>query len=154
MGKRLKVVGLGLLAVLVLLQFFQPERNDSPIDPELDMLEVLVPSEAVATLIRAACYDCHSNQTVYPWYNRISPVSLYLHKHIKKGKEDLNFSDYALLDKADKIGAFADFCDVVDAGTMPLQSYMLIHKNARLTQEEREILCIWSEEEALQVMRE
>ncbi len=79
---------------------------------------------------------------------------MYLHKHIKKGKEDLNFSEYGLLDKADKIGAFADFCDVVDAGSMPLQSYLLIHKDARLTIEERETLCNWTEKQALKVMRE
>ena len=154
MGRKLKFVGLGLIAVLIILQFFQPELNTAPIDPELDMLEVVEPPEAVADLIRNACYDCHSNQTVYPWYNRISPVSLYLHKHIIKGKEDLNFSEYGLLDKANKIGAFADFCDVLDAGTMPLQSYLLIHKDARLTQEEIESLCNWSEKEALKVMRE
>lgn len=154
MGRKLKLVGFGLIAVLIILQFFQPELNNAPIDPELDMLEIVEPSEPLADLIRNACYDCHSNQTVYPWYNRISPVSLYLHKHIKKGKEDLNFSEYGLLDKADKIGTFADFYDVLDAGTMPLQSYILIHKNARLTQEEIESLCNWSEKEALKVMRE
>jgi hypothetical protein len=154
MRRKLKLVGLGLIAVLIVLQFFQPEQNYAPIDPELDMLELLAPPEPVAVLIRNACYDCHSNQTIYPWYNWISPVSLYLYKHIKKGKEDLNFSEYGLLDKADKIGAFADFCDVVDAGSMPLQSYMLIHKDARLTQEERETLCNWTEKQALKVMRE
>lgn len=154
MGRRLKIVGLGLIAVLALLQFFQPERGNAPIDPELDMLEVIAAQEPMANLIRSACYDCHSNQTVYPWYSRISPFSWYLNKHIVKGKEDLNFSDYSLLDKADKIGAFADFCDALDAGTMPLQSYMLIHKDARLTLAERESLCNWSEEEALKVMRE
>ncbi len=154
MGKRIKLVGLGLIAVLILLQFFQPERNIAPLDPELDMLELLVLPEPMTDLIRNACYDCHSNQTVYPWYSRISPVSLYLNKHIVKGKEDLNFSEYGLLDKADRIGVFADFYDVLDAGTMPLQSYMLIHKDAKLTQEEREALCNWSEKEALKVMRE
>ena len=154
MGRKIKLVGLGLIAVLIVLQFFQPERNNAPIDPELDMLELLAPPEPVADLIWDACYDCHSNQTNYPWYNRMSPVSLYLYKHIKKGKEDLNFSEYGLLDKADKIGEFADFCDAVDAGNMPLQSYMLIHKDARLTQEERETLCNWTEKQALKVMRE
>jgi len=154
MGRSLKIVGLGLIAVLALLQFFRPERNNAPLDRELDMLEVIAAPEPVANLIRSACYDCHSNQTVYPWYSRISPVSWYLNKHIVKGKKELNFSDYSLLDKADKIGVLADFCDAVEAGTMPLQSFMLIHKDARLTPEERESLCNWSEKEALKVMRE
>jgi len=154
MGRKFKLVGLGLIAVLIILQFFRPEPNNAPIDPELDMLVVLAPSEHMADLIKNACYDCHSNQTVYPWYSKVSPVSFYLNRHIKKGKEGLNFSEYGLLDKADKIGTFADFCDVLDAGTMPLQSYILIHKDSRLSQEDREALCIWSEEEALKVMRE
>lgn len=154
MSKTLKLLGLGLLVLLVILQFFQPERNNSPDDPELDMLSLVSPPEATAELISKACYDCHSNQTNYPWYSRISPVSWYLNKHIIKGKEDLNFSNYGQLEKADKIGLLADFCDVLDAGTMPLQSYILLHEEARLTQEERDLLCQWSEEEALKLMRE
>lgn len=154
MSRTLKLTGLGLVGVLIILQFFQPKRNSAPLDPELDMLEVLAPPQAMADLIRNACYDCHSNQSVYPWYSRISPVSWSLHKHIRKGKEELNCSEYGLLDKEDKIGALADICDVMETGTMPLQSYLLIHKDARLTQEERDELCMWTEKEALKVMRE
>jgi len=154
MGRKLKLIGIGLLVVLLILQFFQPEKNSAPLDPESDMLSLLSPPDKLVTLIRKSCYDCHSNQTVYPWYSKISPVSWYLHRHIQKGKEDLNFSDYGQLDKADRIGVFADFCDVLDAGTMPLQSYLLIHKEARLSPEEREELCNWTEKEALKVMRE
>jgi len=154
MAKVFRLAGLGLIAILIILQFFQPEQNNIPPDPEEDMLSLVSPPEAIAKLIRNACYDCHSNQTDYPWYSRVSPVSLYLNRHIVKGKEDLNFSVYGQLEKTDKIGIFADCCDVLDAGTMPLQSYLLIHKDARLTQEEREMLCNWTEEEALKVMRE
>ena len=118
------------------------------------MLAVIAPPEHIAVLIRNACYDCHSNQTIYPWYEKVSPVSWYLHKHILDGKEDLNFSDYGQMDKADRIGALVDFCDVLDAGTMPLQSYLLLHKHARLSLEEKETLCNWTEDEALKVMRE
>lgn len=154
MGRILKLAGLGLIAVIIILQFFRPEQNNAPFDPELDMLALVSPQEEMAELIRNACYDCHSNQTRYPWYSLISPVSWYLNKHIVEGKEDLNFSEYGKLEKSDKIGVLADFCDVLDAGTMPLQSYRLLHKDARLTKEEREMLCEWSEMEALKVMRE
>jgi len=154
MAKILKRLGLGLLVVVIVLQFFQPEKNNAPLDPELDMLSLVSPPATTAALIRKACYDCHSNHTDYPWYSWISPVSLYLNRHIQKGKEELNFSVYGQLEKADKIGLLADCCDVVDAGTMPLQSYLFIHKDARLTPEEREILCNWTEVEALRVMRE
>lgn len=154
MSRRLKIGGLALLAILLILQFFQPEQNNAPVDAELDMLAVLAPPEHIWALSRNACYDCHSNQTIYPWYEKVSPVSWYLHKHIQDGKEDLNFSDYGKMDKVDRIGALVDFCNVLDAGTMPLQSYLLLHKNARLSQEEKETLCNWTEDEALKVIRE
>ena len=154
MSRRSKIVGIGLIALLVVLQFFQPERNSSPVDTEQDMLAVVSPTEHIATLLRSACYDCHSNQTLYPWYERISPVSWYLSKHIKEGKKDLNFSEYGSMDQVDRIGLLVEPCDVLDAGTMPLQSYLLFHQEARLTQEERELLCNWTEEEAFKVMRE
>lgn len=154
MTRTVKLTGLGLVLVFVILQFFPPEKNNAPSDPKLDMLSLLDAMEPVSELIRNACYDCHSNQTVYPWYSKISPFSWYLDKHIQKGKQDLNFSVYGQLDKADKIGVLADFCDEVDAGTMPLQSYTLLHKAARLTEEERELLCNWTEEQALKLMRE
>lgn len=154
MGRFFKLAGLTLIVILVILQFFRPEQNNAPPDPELDLLSLVSPPEGVAGLIRNACYDCHSNQTDYPWYNNISPLSWYLNGHIKEGKEELNLSLYGQLDKADRIGVFADICDVLDAGTMPLQSYLLIHRDARLSPEEKDMLCRWSEEEALKVMRE
>ncbi len=154
MSRRLKITGIGLIVLLVVLQFFHPERNSAPVDPEQDMLTVIAPPEHIANLLRDACYDCHSNQTLYPWYQKISPVSWYLNRHIKKGKKDLNYSEYGGMDKADRIGLLVETCDVLDAGTMPLQSYLLFHQEARLTQEERELLCNWTEEEAFKVMRE
>ena len=154
MGRPWKIAGLGLLAVLIIMQFFRPEPNDAPLNPEQDMLALVSPDEDIALLVRYACYDCHSNQTEYPWYSRVSPVSWYLDRHIREGKVELNFSAYGELDKADKIGMFADFCDVLDAGTMPLRSYMMLHASARLSDEQRELLCDWTETEALKVMRE
>jgi len=154
MKKAVKWAGIGLAAVLVVIQFFQPEKNMGPVDPAEDLLMLTSPSEHLAELIKNSCYDCHSNQTVYPWYSKIAPVSWYLRKHIKEGKEDLNASEYGSLDKADKIELLVDFCEVVETGKMPMVSFTLIHKAARLSEEDKEAICIWSEEEALKVMRE
>lgn len=154
MKRAVKWAGIGLVAGLVVIQFFQPEKNMSPVDPSEDLLMVASPPGHVAELIKSSCYDCHSNQTVYPWYSKVAPVSWYLQKHIKKGKSDLNVSEYGSLDKTDKIEFLVDLCEVVEAGTMPLLSFTLIHKAARLSEEDREVICVWSEEEALKVMRE
>jgi len=154
MKRGIKWALLGLAAGLVVIQFFQPEKNMEPLDPAEDLLLVSSAPEHVAELIKSSCYDCHSNQTDYPWYNKVSPISWYLQKHITRGKEDLNVSVYGSMGKADKIKLLVDLCEVLEAGTMPLISYTLIHKDAKLSQEDIEALCIWSEQEALKVMRE
>jgi hypothetical protein len=154
MGRWFKRIGLGLIVVLVVLQFFRPDRNATPVDPQQDLLSVASPPDQVASLIRSSCYDCHSNQTNYPWYSNISPVSWYLNQHISKGKEEVNFSEYGSLEKADKIRVLDEFYEVLEGGDMPLPSYTLIHREARLSKEEIDALCSWSEQEALRVMRE
>jgi len=154
MRKGVRWAGIGIAAGLIVIQFFQPEIDMAPADPAEDLLMVTSAPEALSELIRSSCYDCHSNQTNYPWYNKIAPVSWYLHKHITKGIGDMNVSTYGSLDKADKIELLVDVCEVMEDGTMPLASYAFIHKAARLSEEEREAICLWSEEEALKVMRE
>lgn len=139
---------------MVLIQFFHPEQNSAPVEPKADMIAVTQPPDHISKLLMDACYDCHSNQTHYPGYNKIQPVSWYLNRHIKKGKKDVNFSEYGSLDKADRIRLLVKTREVLEAGTMPLQSYQLLHKEARLSQEEIELIGNWTEEEALKVMRE
>jgi hypothetical protein len=154
MKRGIKLAGLLLLAVLIVFQFFRPEKNQAGSEQEYDLLQVSDVPDSLATILRASCYDCHSNHTNYPWYSRISPVSWYLDKHIREGKEDLNLSEYGLLDKAEKIGVMSDIYDAVEAGTMPLQSYMVIHGEARLSPEEMDALLDWADGESLRLMRE
>lgn len=153
MKRSAKFVGLLFIVVLIVLQFFQPEKNQGSDTQENDLLLVTSVPDSLASVLRKACYDCHSNHTEYPWYSRISPVSWYLDKHIRQGKEDLNLSEYGLLEKADKIGALSDIYDALEAGTMPLQSYLLIHQDARISQEEIDALIDWTDQESLSLMR-
>ena len=154
MKRGIKIGGLLLIAVLVLIQFFRPEKNQALTEQEYDLLQVTSVPDSLASILRASCYDCHSNHTNYPWYSRISPVSWYLDKHIRDGKEGLNLSEYGLLDKAEKIGVMSDIYDAVEAGTMPLQSYILIHVEARLSPEDMDALMDWADGESLRLMRE
>jgi hypothetical protein len=154
MKRGFKLALFGLVAGGIVIQFFQPDKNMSPPDPEEDLLMLTSPPAQVAELIKSSCYDCHSNQTAYPWYSRVAPVSWYLQKHIKDGKGDVNFSDYGSMDQADRIELLTDIFDVIDAGTMPLLSFALIHKVARLDQEDKDAILDWSEREALKVMKE
>lgn len=154
MRKGFKIAGFSLAVILLMVQFFRPESKNAPIDPRVDMIMVVQPPEQIANILRVSCYDCHSNQTRYPWYNKIQPVSWLLNNHIKEGKKELNFSGFGDMDKADRIRILVKICEEVEEGNMPLQSYKLIHKKARLSQDEVALICTWIDEETLKVMRE
>jgi hypothetical protein len=144
-----KLILLILLASLLVIQFFQPERiTPSAEDLQGDMLLQLDAPEQVATLLTSSCYDCHSNQPSYPWYSRVAPVSFYLDKHIRKGLDEVNFSEFASEKKLKQMGILHNICEVLEEGSMPLQSYLLMHADARLSQEDIALLCDWSSAQA------
>lgn len=142
-----------LIGALIVIQFFRPERNHEP-STGSDMLVQLDPPEDLVRILQNSCYDCHSNQTRYPWYSYVSPVSWVLDRHIREGKEEVNFSTYGTLEKREKIGVLTEICEVVEEGSMPLPAYLRLHRDASLSQEEIESLCSWSELTALKLMRE
>ena len=153
MNRGTKLALLLLIVVLIVLQFFQPEKNKGSITQESDLIVVVSVPDSLAEILITSCYDCHSNHTEYPWYSRISPVSWYLYKHVRDGKENLNLSEFGDLSKAEKIGALSDLYDALEAGTMPLQSYMLIHRDARMSQEEIDALLDWADRTSLSLMK-
>jgi Haem-binding domain len=153
MGKPFKIAGLALIGFIVVIQFIQPERNIYEGSPEHDMLSTLSVPILVAELLQNSCYDCHSANTRYPWYSKISPVSWYLNLHIEQGKEALNFSEFAQLKKRKKIGALSSICEVLELGSMPLPGFLIIHRNAVMDEEEIASICDWSESEALIIMQ-
>lgn len=148
-----KVAVLLLIGAFIVLQFFQPEKNQGNHGGEADFMAVTAVPDSLATILLNSCYDCHSNNTEYPWYSRISPVSWYLHKHVIDGKEDLNLSEFGNFSKAEKVGALSDIYDALEAGSMPLQSYLLIHRDARISQEELDVLMDWVDLESLSLMK-
>ena len=142
-------VGHGLLllaGVLVLIQFIRPARNISMKDYPADISRIYPMEVKVQGILRNSCYDCHSNNTNYPWYAQIQPSGWWLHSHIKKGKEELNFNEfgnYSFRRQQSKLKAIAG---TIKDGTMPISSYTLIHKNARLSKAEQDLILNWIEE--------
>lgn len=153
MRRQIKLAGLILVVLLFAIQFIQPERNLSEQMQENDMLYSLDVPAQVAVLLKNSCYDCHSESTHYPWYSRISPVSWFLNRHIEEGKEALNFNEYAGLKLRKQIGALSSLCEVLESGSMPLPSYLIIHRGAVLGDEDIAEICDWSESEALKIMQ-
>jgi len=134
---------LGLAAILIGMQFFQskPIPSNKTSDAAIEGIYV-VPQEVKAILVKS-CYDCHSNHTVYPWYHYIQPLGWYMAAHIKEGKKELNFSEFGTYSTRKQRNKFRSMSNQVKEEEMPLSSYVLIHRNAKLSPEEKQILMDW-----------
>jgi mono/diheme cytochrome c family protein len=136
-----KIVGI-IILVLVLIQFIQPEKNQSKDYTNDITTEIKIPKE-VQEIIKTSCADCHSNNTFYPWYNNIAPVSWFLANHVNEGKEHLNFSEWTKYNNKQKNHIIKNLKEEIEEGEMPLFSYTLIHKNATLTKQQRASFLNW-----------
>lgn len=139
-----KKIALALLVVFLGMQFFRPEKNVST-EPHLQaFLAETNPSGEVAGILETSCYDCHSNNTVYPWYNQVAPVSWWLADHVDEGKEHLNFSDWDSYNAKKKDHKLEEVIEMVEASEMPLNEYTWTHEEARLTDAQREAVMEWA----------
>lgn len=129
-----------LLVVFIILQFFRIDKTNPTVDKNMDFLTIKKTPENVATLIKSACYDCHSNETIYPWYSNIQPFGWFLKDHIDEGRRELNFSNFATYEPARQARKLNKAAKEVKEGEMPLESYILIHKDAKLTPQQKELL--------------
>lgn len=145
MGKKTKIFVYTLAGLFLLIQIYpmeQPEVTD--INPD-DLLKNIDAPENVASILRSACYDCHSNESTYPWYANIAPVKWWIYDHINEGREDLNFSVWNILSKEDQAEALDDIATAVMEGEMPLKSYPITHPKAKLSEAERQAISDWTE---------
>ena len=142
--KRVKKILLGLLIILILIQFIRPARNKSSELLTTDITKTFNVPENVQLVLKAACYDCHSNNTNYPWYSRIQPFGWLLAKHIRNGKAELNFNEFGSYSLRRQISKMSGLGNSVKDGTMPLFSYTMIHKSARLSNEDKALLIDWA----------
>ena len=135
---------LGLLIALILIQFVQPSRNKGSGMLSTDLTSTHNVPANVQNILKASCYDCHSNNTSYPWYSNIQPFGWLLASHIKKGKAELNFSEFSSYPLRRKITKLNGITNSIKDGTMPLSSYTMLHKNARLSKDDKALLIDWS----------
>jgi Haem-binding domain len=144
--KILKKTLLVLLLAFVVIQFFRPAKNTAS-GPEAFAKDIAtahtIPAD-VQLIFQKACYDCHSNNTDYPWYSYIQPVAWWLADHVKEGKKELNFSEFAGYSIRRKYKKFEEINKEVKEGEMPLESYTFIHTNAKLSDAERLAIANWA----------
>ncbi|WP_318348106.1 heme-binding domain-containing protein [Aquipluma nitroreducens] len=138
--KLFKRIGLVTLVVLVSLQFIPTRSNQSAEVPSTDfVLTYKVPGE-VGRILHTSCYNCHSNNTDYPWYSRVQPVGWFLENHINKGKAELNFSEFGTYSLRKQKSKIQSMVSQIEKDEMPLLSYTFIHREARLSKESKKAL--------------
>lgn len=148
MKRFLKKAALAAVLVFVVLQFIKPAGKNLPVIAGHDFLTGGNPPPAeIARLLRAACYDCHSHETRWPWYGRIAPVSWWLADHIQDGRDHFNFSDWPHDNPTKARKRISNLADEIAAGTMPLKSYTWMHPDARLTTAQKKLLTDWADTE-------
>ncbi len=143
--KIVKKVGLALLVIFILMQFYRPEKNISQGNHTAVFLTQTNPSEEVRLILIRTCYDCHSDNTEYPWYDNIAPISYWLANHVKNGKGHLNFSIWDEYDMQKKDHKLEEVIEMVEKNEMPLKEYTWIHKEALLTEKQRQAVVDWAE---------
>jgi hypothetical protein len=151
---KLKWLLVVLAVVAVALQFFNPSLKNPPVEPGHDLMATNPPPPAVATLLRQACYDCHSYETKWPWYAHVAPVSWWIVGHMNEGRGRLNFSEWSHGDAYRTRKRLNRIADQVQSKDMPLPSYTWIHTEARLNAEQRGRILKWAEQEAQRLRAE
>ena len=134
---------LSILLVLIVIQFFHPAKNQRTELLATDITQVLNVPEDVLTILKTSCYDCHSNNTIYPWYYSIQPVAWWLNNHISEGKEHLNFSVFGSYPQKKAKHKMHEIKEVIEENEMPLTSYTIIHSNARLSAGQKKLVTDW-----------
>ena len=136
-----------LLAIVILfiaIQFIPSTQNIDGQESTSDISKTVIMPSKVHSVLKNACYDCHSNNTDYPWYSKIQPVRLMMDRHVKEGKEELNFSEFGSYSTRSQISKLKGLANSIKDNIMPLSSYKLMHKNANLSDEEKNLIINWA----------
>ncbi len=144
----LKPILKGFLAVLavtfIALQFVRPNQSNPPVDPARTLQAQTPLTVEVETIFNRACRDCHSNETAWPWYSQIAPVSWMVADDVRIGRRQLNFSEWGRYNARQAEQKLEEICAVVQAGAMPPRSYTMAHKQAKLSDTDIKTICAWT----------
>ena len=136
--RRRSVAGLAVMTVFIGIQFIPVNRSNPPVHGEIQA------PRAVSEVLQRSCYDCHSNETEWPWYSHVAPVSWVLVHHVDEGREEFNFSTWSELAEKDRSEIIHEIWEETSEGKMPLRSYLVIHPEAKLSEADIETLRKWS----------
>jgi hypothetical protein len=145
--KIVRWAGISLILLFVSLQFVRPAKTNPASDQASALTQHIQTSDQVQTVLKRACYDCHSNETTWPWYSNVAPVSWFVIDHVNHGRRHLNFSEWSRYDRAKQASQLQQIQETVRAGNMPLASYVTIHQEAKLSDEDKQVIFEWAKAE-------
>lgn len=138
MKKLLPKILVGLVVLFGAMQLVRPEKTNPPVTGEIET------SPEVKALLKRACYDCHSNETTWPWYSNVAPISWVVAHHVDEGREELNFSAWSSYEPKRQAHKLEEAEEVIASGDMPLPGYAPMHPEAKLTDAEKQTLLDWA----------
>jgi hypothetical protein len=141
--KFIKRIVIVLVVILVGIQFIPTTHNQSDEVSETDFIKAFSAPNNIKMLLKTSCYDCHSNNTKYPWYDKIQPLSWLLEDHINNGKEELNFSEFGLYSKRKQKSKLKSIISQIKDNEMPLSSYTILHSKAKLSKNDKKLIMDW-----------
>ena len=144
MKKILKIAAIVLLVAFIAIQFVPNDLPENKADFKNDLIQLEEPTNEVKMILKKACYDCHSNQTIYPWYSYIAPVSWLVGADVRVGRDELNFSDWGEQSKRRKIKIMNEVAEEIEKKSMPLKVYTITHRDAVLSDEEINAITSWT----------
>ena len=140
---RFKKTAFAIAIAFIAIQFIQPARNISGHMLDTEISKAVSVPDSVQMILKRACYDCHSNNTIYPFYAYIQPIGWLLNSHIKEGKSQLNFSDFGSLSKRRQASKLKSIANQIKDESMPLPAYTMLHKNASLRKTDKDLIINW-----------
>ncbi len=143
--RTLKWVVVVLAAAFIVIQFFRPDRTNPPSDPSKSVLADTLLDANIGTLFHTACFDCHSNETRWPWYSSVAPVSWLVADDVRSGRRHLNFSEWGTYPVAKRVLKLGQIFEQVTREDMPLPKYLMLHPDARLTNAQRDSIAAWTQ---------
>jgi hypothetical protein len=147
----LKTIKLLLIAALIPFAATQfilaPARINPPLVEGSAIEDHISVTPEVAAVLQRSCMDCHSNKTDWPFYSNVAPVSWYVVDHVNEGRREMNFSEWARYDADEAAHLLNNICRTTRGGSMPMNSYTLLHRSAKLSRVDVEMLCVWSREQ-------
>ena len=138
------VLSIVLLSVIG-MQFVRPDRTNPPVNPKSATLLPKAPAN-VRGIFERACRDCHSNETTWPLYSQVAPMSWLVTSHVREGRDRFNYSEWSTYDSDEQDKLLGSMCTLTKRGRMPLPSYLLIHRGAKLSPADVAAICAWSDE--------